>query len=159
LSPELALLQTEHAKYIVVTETGASGKLRYEVDGVHDRAETWTGRTISSIQVGRRIYAPSPKARCYMSTKRPTTALPNLAGTMLPSGPTVDYSVKRNTIAWTIKTANGYEPHGKVTTSGSRRIVTASVYTNPHLPVVAAFAYPRRPPRISPPKKARLCRR
>jgi hypothetical protein len=152
----VALAKTQQARYVTLTEATQGGTLRYEVDNRHVKAESWTGRKVSLIQIGAEVYAPAAKGGCYESAKRPSALLPNVAGTLLPSGiAALHYTVKGKTIHWTIKSASKYQPHGSVTVNAAGRIVAATVYSGPGVPLTAVVSYPAKAPKIKAPGK--LC--
>ncbi len=156
-SVAVALRKTQRARYVVLSETSQTGPVSYEVDNVHGRSLTLTGRKVSLIQIRAEVYAPDTKGGCYVSAKRSTSLLPNVAGMLLPSGiAALHYTLKGKTIRWTIKTATGYQPHGTVTLNAAGRIVSGTVYSGPGAPLTATISYPAKGPKIAAP--AKLCR-
>ena len=150
------LTRTQAASSVVLYESAQTGTTKYVVDGRQGRAEVWEGRRISLIQIGRTVYAPKPKRSCYASAKRSSALLPNVAGMLLPSGvAALSYKSTSRTIKWSIKTSASYQPHGTVTVSKAGRIVGASIYSGPGVPLTAIVRYPSKAPRIAAPRK--LC--
>jgi hypothetical protein len=157
LKVSLALAKTEAAPVVVLNESSQSGTEKYLVESRAGRAETWQGRKVSLIQIGRMVYAPAPKGGCYESAKRSNALLPNVAGMLLPSGiAALKYSVKGRTISWSIKTTGKFQPHGSVKANASGQIVLATVYSGPGVPLTAVLSYPKQAPKIQAP--ARVCR-
>lgn len=151
-----ALSGTQAARYLTLSETTQTGTTRYAVDNNDGRAEVWVGHSVSLIQIGREVYAPRPKGGCYVSSKRPSPLLPNVAGMLLPSGiAALHYTIKGKTIGWSIKTSAKYQPHGSVGVNKASRIVTAKIYSGPGVPLTGVVAYPAKAPKIAAPKK--LC--
>jgi hypothetical protein len=149
----VALEKTQGARYLTLTEATEGGALRYEIDSRHVKAESWIGGKVSLIQIGSEVYAPATKRSCYDSAKRTTALLPNIAGTLLPSGiAALHYSVKGKTIHWTIKSTAKYQPHGFVKVNAAGRIVSATVYSGPGVPLTATVSYPAKAPKIGAPK-------
>lgn len=152
----VALQKTQQARYITLVEATQGGTLTYEVDNRHVKAESWTARKVSLIQIGDEVYAPATKGGCYESAKRTSALLPNVAGMLLPSGiAALHYTVKGRSIHWTIKSASTYQPHGSVKVNGKGRIVSATVYSGPGVPLTAVVTYPAKAPKIAAP--ATLC--
>lgn len=150
------LVRTQQARYVTLTEAGQSGTFRYEIDNRRGRAETWTGDKVSLIQVGRKVYAPKGGSSCYLSAVRSSALLPNVAGTLLPSGVAgLRYKTKGRTIQWSIKSSSEYQPHGTVRVNAAGRIVSATVYSGPGVPLTAVVSYPAKAPTIAAP--AKLC--
>lgn len=153
----MVLSKTQGAPLVVLNESSQSGIARYVVDSHDGRAEIWMDRKVSLIQIGRMVYAPASKGGCYASAKRPSALLPNVAGTLLPSGvAALKYAIKGRTIRWSIKTAGKYQPHGSVKVNAAGRIVSATVYSGPGVPLTAVLSYPKQVPKIRVP--ARVCR-
>lgn len=151
-----ALAKTEAAKVLILSESSQSGKSRYIVDSVHDRAESWTGARVSLIQIGARVYAPAATGRCFRAARRRSPLLPNVGGMLLPSGVAgLSYRSRGRTIRWSIKTTARYQPHGTVKVSAAGRIIDATVYSGPGLPLTAVVTYPAKAPAIKAP--SRLC--
>lgn len=152
----VALAKTQQARYLAVTERSQGGTVRYVIDSRHGRAETWAGRKVSLIQIGREVYARAAKGGCYVSAKRPSALLPNVAGMLLPSGVAAfRYTTTGRTIRWSIKTAGKYQPHGTVVVNAAGRIVSATIHSGPGVPLVAAVSYPATLSAIAAP--AKLC--
>jgi hypothetical protein len=155
-SVAVALQKTQLAHYLVLIETSQSGPSRYEIDNRRGRAESWTGRTVSLIQIGRKVYAPKPGSSCYALAVRSSALLPNVAGTLLPSGVAgLRYKIKGRTIQWSTRTTGAYQPHGRVRVNAAGRIVAATVYSGPGVPLTASVSYPAEKPKIAAPTK--LC--
>lgn len=150
------LAKTEGARVIVLRESSQGGTSRYVVDNRHDRAETWAGSAVSLIQLGSKVYAPAAKGGCFHVTRRASSLLPNVGGMLLPSGEAgLSYKVAARTIRWSIKTAAKYSPHGVVRVNATGRIVRATVYSGPGVPLTATVSYPANAPGIKAP--AKLC--
>ena len=152
-----ALNRTTRARYVVLTESSETAITKYAVDNRDGKAEAWSGRSVSLIQLGRVVYAPQAKG-CYISTKRPSALLPNVAGMLLPSGvAAMHYTAQGRTIHWSIKTSGKYQPHGTVTVNKAGMIISATVYSGPGVPLRALVSYPVRAPKIAAPRA--LCRK
>ncbi len=153
----LALARTTQARYVILTESSQTATTKYVVDNRDGKAQAWTGRSVSLIQLGRMVYAPQAKG-CYVSTRRPSGLLPNVAGMLLPSGvAAMHYTAQGRTIHWSIKTSGKYQPHGTVTVNKAGVIISATVYSGPGVPMRAVVSYPVRAPKISAPRE--LCRK
>ena len=155
-SVAVALQKTQQARYLVLAEASQNGPSRAAIDRPGGRAESWTGRMVSLVQIGSTVYGPGPQGGCYLSAKRPSALLPNVAGTLLPSGIVgLHYRIKGQTIRWSIKSTAGYQPHGRVMVNAAGRIVAATVYSGPGVPLTATVSYPVKKPKITAPTK--LC--
>ena len=155
-SVAVVLQRTERARFLVLAEASASGSTREVIDSRHGRAESWSGRAVSLIQIGRRVFAPKPGGRCYVSGERSSALLPNVAGTLLPSGVAgLRYRIRGSTIRWSIKTTGTYQPHGRVRVNAAGRIVAATVFSGPGVPLTASVSYPVKTSKIVAP--TRLC--
>jgi hypothetical protein len=151
------LQKTQRARFLVLTVASQTGPVTYVIDNVHGRAVTWTGRKVSLIQIGSKVYAPAPKSGCYLSAKRSSALLPNVAGMLLPSGiAALHYSSRGRMISWTIRAAGTYQPHGMVRVNAVGRIVSATIYSGPGVPLTATVSYPVKRPKIAAPVK--VCR-
>jgi hypothetical protein len=65
------------------------------------------------------------------------------------------YKTKGRTIQWSIKSSSEYQPHGTVRVNAAGRIVSATVYSGPGVPLTAVVSYPAKAPTIAAP--AKLC--
>jgi hypothetical protein len=91
-----------------------------------------------------------------LSGRRASGLLPNVAGTLLPSGTAgFRYSTRGDVIRWSVSVAKGYRPHGVVVVDRAGQIGQASVYSGPGVPLRAIATYPAAFARIRPP--SRLC--
>jgi hypothetical protein len=112
---------------------------------------------VSLIQVGRNVFAPEVDRGCFVRSLRSTALLPNVAGMLLPSGvAAIHYSVKGRVIRWSTVSAGKFQPHGSVTVNRAGRIVSATVYSGPGVPLRAVVTYLGKAPAIVAPRK--LCR-
>lgn len=153
-----ALAATQMARYVVLHTVSQTGSLSYEVDRTHGRALTLSGHRVSLIQIGAKVYQPELKSGCFMSADHAASLLPNIAGMLLPSGiPNMHYTLDGKTIGWTVKTPSGYRPHGRDKVNAAGRIVSATVYSGPGVPLTATVLYPAREPKIAAPRT--LCAR
>ncbi len=152
----VALQQTQHARYLVLSEVSQNGPVKYELDNIHGTAATFTDSKVSLIEIGGQAYTPGRWEHCYASAKRPGAWMPNAAGTLLPSGiAALHYTVNGRTIGWAVRAGKGYRPHGTVSLNAAGRIVSAVIHSGPGSPLTARIAYPARAPRIVAPKQ--LC--
>lgn len=151
-----ALTATQSAGYLILNETTQTGTTRYVLDSRDGRAEVWVGRSVSLIQIGRVVFSPRANKGCYISSKRSSPLLPNVAGMLLPSGiSALHYAIKGHTIDWSIKTSAKYQPHGSVKVNKAGRIVAARIFSGPGVPLSGVVTYPVKAPKIVGPKK--LC--
>lgn len=149
----VALRRTDGARYVVVREGSQLGSVRFELDSRHDRVVTWVGGRVSLVQVGRRVYAPRGRGSCFLSGLRASGLLPNVAGMLLPSGTAaVRYASSGRTVRWSVVTPRGFRPRGIVRVDRSGRIVAATIYSGPGVPLTATVTYPSRIPAIYAPR-------
>jgi hypothetical protein len=151
----LALLMTDHARYVVLREVSQSGLVEYEIDSVDGRAATLTDGRVSSIQIRTEVYTPGSDTGCFVAAKRSGGLLPNVAGMLLPSGvAALRYRLDGRKLGWRISTGGGgYQPHGVVAVDLAGRIVSATVHSGPGAPLRATASYPATAPRITAPKR------